>query len=440
MFAARIVAAPRKPWPRSQLVIASTLFGALALAPPAARAQASHQVTPKAGVPGSVKVPFDRRDPSQGSFSLEYELGRPFVATKPTVFVVADGQQFYVRRGMVAPFQDELLGDSFNVVGIIGRGSNNEVAAKIRSGGQVDWLRAYAVLRADQWIDDIEAVRTAVVGKDGAISLYGRSGGGLLVDQYLARYPDRVRTVFTQAAVNRFVDARFQIASDRFWDEIGADDPALHGLLLGAIQAHPAERDRIMLLLQRQNYFAGAEALPSARAALIHALAAWNEGVIRDLSARYQVDAILKLNDPAGAVRVFELFAPAVSPEPAPAALERVDPDLAVGRMFGAPLFALLAAREIEPPSMDLEALRRVHAGVYMLAGFYDHTADYASQVELSKFFARHKLLLLNDDHDFIALSKTGLYPALVQAALRDGPGSRVVRRVEEQLAPLLHR
>jgi pimeloyl-ACP methyl ester carboxylesterase len=411
-------------------IVSILFFLALASFAPAAPAQASHSVTEKAGITRSIEVPFSRRDRSLGTFPLEFELGKPFDAAKPAVFVIPDGQQFYVRQGTVAPLQDEIFGDGFNVIGIIGRGSSRAVEEKIHADGKIDWQRAYAVLCADEWIDDIEAVRIAVVGRGGKISLYGRSGGGLLVDQYLAKYPAHVRTVFTQAAVNRFVDAKFGIQSDRFWDEIFYDR-SLQPLLLGALSAHPDERERIMLLLQRQNFFVPAADLQKARADLIHALADWNEDVIHDLSAKYQVDAIMKMDGPAGAVRVFELFAPVLGANGARPVEDRVDPDLEIGRTFGAPLFALLAARKIEAPAMDLNALGRVKASVVMLAGRYDHTADYRSQSKLSKMFLNHLLILLNDNHDFTVLSGIGLYEALVQAALVGGVGSDSLRNVE---------
>jgi pimeloyl-ACP methyl ester carboxylesterase len=117
------------------------------------------------------------------------------------------------------------------------------VLAKIRAGGHIDWLLAYDILRSQEWIDDIEAVRKAVVGSTGQISLYGRSGGSLLVHQYLAKYPDNVRMVFTQAAVNRFIDAEFRLNSDHFWDEIGQYDRSLQSVLTLTNRSSP-ERAR----------------------------------------------------------------------------------------------------------------------------------------------------------------------------------------------------
>ena len=41
------------------------------------------------------------------------------------------------------------FGDGFNVVGIIGRGSNPAVLSKVKTADRVDWLLAYQVPRSN---------------------------------------------------------------------------------------------------------------------------------------------------------------------------------------------------------------------------------------------------------------------------------------------------
>jgi pimeloyl-ACP methyl ester carboxylesterase len=170
-------------------------------------ASTQRAVTDEQPVGRTVAVPFDYANPASGTFPLYYELGRPFDRTKPTVFAVVDGQQFYVRRNALRGLQNSLFGDRFNVVGIPGRGMAEAVLNRASRDGATDWRLAWSMLRSDQWIEDIERVRQSLVGRQGRISLYGRSGGGFLVHQYLTRYGDHISTVFTQAAVNRFIDA-----------------------------------------------------------------------------------------------------------------------------------------------------------------------------------------------------------------------------------------
>ena len=404
-------------------------------------AQMSHSVQPMPGIDRFVNVPFLYEHPERGRFALQYELGRKFDSTKPTVFVIADGQQFYVQKGLVRPLQDELFGQDFNVVGIFGRGTNDSVRKRIRQGDAVNWESAYDTLKSNEWVEDIESVRRAVLGPRGKVLLYGRSGGGLLVHQYLAKHPDHVRAVFTQAAVNRFLDAEFGLSSDTFWDEIGAYDKKLQPLLLEVLQRHAGDRNRIMLLLQRQNFFVPADRIDAERSRLIHLLDDWNEQEIARLSKDYQVDAILSTlgkEDPAGNVRLFEMFAPVLRGATGSAA-QRVDPDIEVGAMFAAPLMRLMNEGRIAMPSMDLRALHRVQADVYMLAGRYDHTANYRSQIALASHYPNHRLLLLADGHDFLELGKTGLYPQLVQTALSSGIHGPERAGLEQKLASLVY-
>ncbi|HEX5257168.1 MAG TPA: hypothetical protein VFW35_00135 [Sphingomicrobium sp.] len=127
----------------------------------------------------SVRVPLDYAHPASGSAALTYELGAPFDRRKPTVIVVADGQQFFVRKGAVADLQQQLFGPDVNVVGIVTRGTTPAfISAALDSTGAPDWSHAWRIFNSDQWIADIETVRHALVG-DGKVMLYGRSGGGL---------------------------------------------------------------------------------------------------------------------------------------------------------------------------------------------------------------------------------------------------------------------
>lgn len=120
---------------------------------------------------------------------------------------------------------------------------------------QSDWVKACELLKSFEWIEDIESVRKDLLGAAGIVSLCRRSGGGLLVHQYLAKHPQHVSAVFTKAAVNRFVDAELALNSDTFWIEIGNYDANLQPLLIEALKLHPSGHDRIILLLQRQNVF-----------------------------------------------------------------------------------------------------------------------------------------------------------------------------------------
>ena len=113
------------------------------------------------------------------------------------VFIIADGQQFYVRRGAIAQLRKSSFGDAFNVVGIIGRGFTQEFARAVQdASGQTRWALAWRVFNSEQWVEDIDTVRRKLVGQRGGILLYGASGGAYLVHQYLMKYGAHVQRAF----------------------------------------------------------------------------------------------------------------------------------------------------------------------------------------------------------------------------------------------------
>ncbi|HST37748.1 MAG TPA: hypothetical protein VLK25_14115, partial [Allosphingosinicella sp.] len=108
-----------------------------------------------------VEVPFDHDHPELGRFMLPCEWGARPRAGRPTVIVVADAQQFYVRPGGAARLQRELFGDAFNVLTIVGRSRAPALAGRVLPGGAPDWPAATRLLNWRQWARDIEAVMTS---------------------------------------------------------------------------------------------------------------------------------------------------------------------------------------------------------------------------------------------------------------------------------------
>jgi hypothetical protein len=410
--------------------------------PARCRAQASYSIEPKPGVGHTIRVSFQYEHPDLGAFELYYELGRSFDPAKRTVFVVGDGQQYYVRKGLIEPLQEEIFGDRFNVVGLIGRGANEVAVQHVKHGESIDWLEAYGVFKSSEWVEDIESVRKDLLGASGKVCFYGRSGGATLVHQFLAKHADHVLAVFTQASYNPFLDVEFGLSSDTFWDEIAHSDAALQLMLLEALSRHSSDRSRIVLLLQRQNFFVPANQIAAERAKLIHALHDWDQAVIDKLSEDYQVNAILETlaaPDPAANVREFELYAPIFAQRHGQMR-ERIDPDFEVSELFSQPLLGMLENKQIAMPTMDFHSAHRMEADVFLLAGRFDHDVDYRSQFALASAYPNHRLLLLSDDHTFMALKKTGLYPRLVQTALAEGVYGPAKAGVENQLGALVYR
>lgn len=367
------------------------------------------------GAVHETRVPFDHTQPHADRFTLRYALLSPFDAQRQTVFVVADGQQFYVTPQAFGPSVEPIFGDEFNVVGIFGRADAPEVQERVGAGPAVDWSQAYRLLRAEQWIGDLDAVRRALLGPEGHIGLYGRSGGAFLVHQYMARYGRHVDRVFTQAAVNPFLQARFGLSSDRFWEELSAEDRVRLSKLL-ASGRYP--RRRIANLFQRQNFFVGRSELPAARTALLSDLVDGKADRISAREAEYQIDALAKLaatpRGPAMHVRLFEFFAPVAMGYENPTTT--LYPDLEVSAAFAEPLMQLLRKGAIAAPSMDFRALHGLPAEVFLVAGRWDHTCDYRTQIALASCYPISELALLDDDHVFHRLRESGQTAPLVRA------------------------
>ena len=161
------------------------------------------------GTTEAVTVPFVYEEPSLGHAQLKLDFGAPFQKNLPTVLVIADGQQYYVRPGAMKALQETTFGTGVNVVGIVTRGTTPSfIKASLDSAGKADWQKAWRIFNSHQWIEDIESARITLVGENGSVFLYGRSGGAYLVHAYLTKYGAHVSRAFTQSAVNPYLNAR----------------------------------------------------------------------------------------------------------------------------------------------------------------------------------------------------------------------------------------
>jgi len=413
----------RRALPRMLLILAGLCAGASGVS------RARDLPTP---VGGSVVVPLDHQAPDGRVAAIRYELGAPFDAAKPTVFVIADAQQFYVHAGATPELQASLFGDGFNVVGIPGRGSNSVVIRATRgTDGRTDWRVAWRVFNSAQWVEDIEAVRRHLLGERGQVSLYGRSGGAFLVHQYLAVHGDKVRRAWTQAPLNPVIVAGLGLRTDHFWEEIGDDDPDLQALLRQALARAPGERARWMRILQRQNFFVPLSRRDEERARLIRAMAAGDAATLEAAGKAYQVDAVDRmLASPQGVaitVRLYE-FGDAVVARPRD---DGIHPGEETFRDQVRPLLALREQGLITPPTFDLERLHRVDAEVMVLAGRHDHTADYRALIALSACYPHGRLFIADDNHVFEAMNRQGHATRLLRAFLAGGADSAAYRSAE---------
>jgi pimeloyl-ACP methyl ester carboxylesterase len=397
------------------------------------------RAAPAAGLGKTIEVPLDHHPPERGSASLYYEFGAPYDPKKPVVLVIADGQQFYVRRGAMAAIQKERFGNGVNVVGIVGRGATKPFRdAALGEGGRPDWEKAWRIFHSGQWVEDIEAVRLAVAGPRGEVLLYGVSGGALLVHEYLARHGEHVRRAFTAAAPDPFHEGQLGLNSDRFWQEVGTHDPTLQASLLDVLRRQAADRPRILITLQRQNCFVPPEKLQQARADLIRALAAGDSRRYAEARKAYQVDIVHAFfESPEGIpirVREFEFFCP--SDALARLKDKGVYPNHENTYNFARPLVDLCAAGKIPEPSLDLTRLHRLRTEVLVLAGRWDHTVDYRTSIALTACYPRSYLFIADDDHGFGKFTKSGAMAKLLRAFLASGLSSKDWQTALKSAAP----
>lgn len=404
------------------LVALSTVAACLAAGVGTASAELTRGATG-----GTVRVPFDHDAPEAGDFDLLFELGAPFDPDKPTVLYCQDGQQFRVREGRVGELQASLFDERVNLVGVPGRIFTEAVAAAVSDpDGGTDWRRAYRFYCSRQWCGDLDAVRRAVLGDAGRVLLYGRSGGALLVQEYLARHGDAVTRAFMQAPPNPRLERELGRPSDPFWRELGDQDPRLQTMLLEALDALAGQRGDIIVALSRQHFFHKAEDLAAERAAFIGELHAGDLAALQRRKEQYQVDAINRLRDSheglAVIVRQYELFQPVSDRYDRDGSSVAPTPEMQ-WRLVE-PLLALHETGDLPGWDMDLAALGRFGGEVFILAGTRDAAIPVAYQRRLAGLFRRATLLLARDDHMMKGLQEAGLYRRLHLEFLLHGADS----------------
>ena len=383
----------------------------------------------------TVPVPIDHDAVHRGTFPLEYLVAGEIAPKKPTVLVIADGQQFSVRADAMPGFR-KLFGDDVNIVGIPGRGSAKPLLDLLGdpAASAADWILAYRLLRYRQWVADIDAVRSSVLGKNAKILIFGTSGGAFLLHTYMAAFGKNVRAAYSEVAALPPMEAEIGLQHDKFWQELDEDD---RKLLWSAITAHPGNRTLYAQLFQRQNYFVELDGLKDARHDLIAAIAKDDQAVIEKASVDYQVDAVIRMMSTTAAwsirVREFEFVWPILGDREWKKTEFR--PDVEVSDLLAKPLLDLQAGGKITAPTFDLRPLNDVSAEVLVVCGRYDHISDYREEIAIAEHYRNHLLLILDDDHmmhDFKAIPDAR--PSLVQAwtkGLHDPSFADALKKIE---------
>jgi pimeloyl-ACP methyl ester carboxylesterase len=314
-------------------------------------------------------IPFDHGKPQEGSFLLQYEFGSLFNRQLPTVFVITDGQRIPDRPALL---QEEIFGTAMNVVSISQRGTSIELQGRLQTPeGNIDWIKAYDLLQAEQWIEDIEAVRRDLLG-NAQVHLYGREGGAFLIHQYLTRYGAHVSRVFSLAAITPYLSA--------------------------GLMNKPKEA----------------------------------AGQSEDTGEAQRTSREIK-GTTAAQVRIFELNLPTAMLRAQQEATSKSQTQTA--STMAHPLFKLLQEGKIQAPTMEFTIAAGFETEVLVLAGIQDRRTDPHCQASLAARYPQGNLLLIeNDNPTFRILESSELYATLVQSFLHNGYQSDALMRVLRDL------
>jgi hypothetical protein len=156
-----------------------------------------------------IQIPIDHQDPSFGNFTDFYLLNpESFKVGNNVVFWLCDNQQEKV--GMINSSEDfeyfdaNLGGLSYVLIG--NRGVSPTLFPEVfNKDGSINYPLALKLYGSIEQIDDIEAVRQdmqrrGLLRKDGKIMVYGGSGGGVLVQQYLDKYGEHVSRALIESS------------------------------------------------------------------------------------------------------------------------------------------------------------------------------------------------------------------------------------------------
>lgn len=359
------------------------------------------------------KAPLDHSKPGGMPIGIPYIVVGKFDPSRRTVFILADGQQFYIREDVLGTYRS-VFGPDVNVVGLGGRGSSKDLISHLGSPASADWVAVYEALRYEQWVHDVDLLRKQLVGPDHKILLYGVSGGGRLVHEYMTLHGSSVASLYTGSTVFQPLEAEFGLQADRFWRDLPVSEKRS---LEASLSARPEHRDFYAWLLQRQNFFVRLEDLAAERRKLIAAIAADDRSALQDYAKRYQVAALQDLMKTPEAFRIgvreYEFIYPLLENGREPSEFL---PDQIVSAMTARPLLELRAAGKIPAPFVDLRKLHSSEAEALLVAGRYDHVGDYRAIIALASHYPNHLLLLLNEDHQM--QSKLGDQKALRNALI----------------------
>jgi pimeloyl-ACP methyl ester carboxylesterase len=387
----------------------------------------------------NIKVPIDYDRPGEGVFTLYYQLSSNFDFNKPTLFFFQDSQQNYGEPGKVDDLAKSYQFDEcFNLVRYEHRGKRYSYIQVENQDGSVNWERVYRVLSSRQVVEDIERVRKDLFSKhpDTKIFLYGRSGGGYLAQEYMAKYPENVARAFIRCAPNPLIMKNLgYIESKHLIHSLDAVDPELQSRLKKIIDRGTVPKLDLLWLMLRLGY--QYQDPGPYQASVINELyenkndayqSYINKGGF-SFSQLKADKALQKQMGPGMVLRALEcdgLYL--LGPEP-----DYMDPIYYCYRDLSSPVLRLIEEKKVPPPVYpSLDRLRKIKTEGFYFAGRKDHMSPYQIGVELGKVIKNYEVFIVDDNH--MMLKHADCQPLLYNAFFKFGMGSEQLKEAENSL------
>ncbi|MDZ4698820.1 MAG: hypothetical protein SH809_03855 [Rhodothermales bacterium] len=354
--------------------------------------------------------PLDHTDPGAGQFVGFYRLSPHFSPKNGVVFVLTDGQQPLVGPGDIPDvLADKVDGLSYIVMGR--RGHDPTLFPEVyHPDGSLDRRAAVNLYGSWQHVEDIERVRQDAARKgllpaDGRIMLYGGSGGGVLVQQFLARYGTQVSRALIE--VTGAPDLARTHHLDTYCTFVATTQehaPESLDRLQSVLHEGRFNRASLLFMLQRIPY--DSLNAPAIQRNLIDALAARRSlpYLRRWMSPSSNLPLISTLlsvpSMDAARVRMFELLGEGLLAYPTPADVRSLN----LMYEWTGPLLADFLddarAGRLDSPRFDLGQHRSDFTGqVLVIAAARDHVYGTAEGRLLADVYPNARLAIFDDTH-----------------------------------------
>jgi len=357
----------------------------------------------------NIELPIDHFNPEEGTVTVYYQLSSNFDFNKPTIFFFQDSQQNYGEPGKVDDLAKSYkFYESFNVVHYQHRGRKYSYIEVKNEDGTINWERVYRVLSSKQAVEDIERIRQDLFSEHPVtkIYIYGRSGGGYLAQEYLAKYSNNVEKAFLRAAPNPLIMEKLgYIESKHLINSLNVINSELQSKLKKIIDRETVPKLELLWLLLRLGY--QHQDPGPFQATIINELYENNKDTYTSYINKggfsySQLKENKTLYEQMGAgiyLRAIECDGVyLLGPEP-----DYIDPLYYCFRDLSSSVFRLIEEKKVSPPTYpSLDKFREIETEVFYLAGKNDHMSPYQIGIELGKYIENYELFIADDNHMMI--------------------------------------